>query len=249
MRFSILTLFPEYFESPLKCSLLGRAREAGLLEFDLLALREFGEGKYRAVDDRPFGGGAGMVMMPQVLEKAFEELAKRTAAAAPKPHVIYLSPQGNTLTAARARELAHKPHLALLCGHYEGIDERAIEEFVDEEISIGDYVLSGGEPAAMVLLDAVSRFVPAVVGEGSSVAGDTFERQAPGAPEVKAALPEMVPGGLKAPVYTRPRSWRGREVPAVLLSGNHAEIARWRYAQSLERTRARRPDLLEDLKG
>jgi tRNA (guanine37-N1)-methyltransferase len=227
VRFSILTLFPDYFDSILRTSILARAQQNGQIKVDFIPLREFGEGKYRAVDDRPYGGGAGMVMMPTVVEKAMAKLQED------QPYVIYLSPQGAKLDAKTARRLATLPHVALLCGHYEGIDERAIETFVDEEISIGDFILTGGEPAAAVLIDAISRFVPGVVGENASVEGDTFE-----------ASSEMVSGGLKYPVFTRPSVWREKPVPEVLLSGNHGAIAKWRREQSQERTAARRPDLL-----
>lgn len=230
MRITILTLFPEYFESALKSSILGRACANQLLDVSFVNLRDFGEGKYKAVDDKQFGGGPGMVLMPTVVEKAFEAISDDAAKPA---HVIYLSPQGKKLTAAKAAELSKLPSLTLLCGHYEGVDERAIEEYVDEEISIGDYILTGGEPAALVLLDSVSRFIPGVVGEADSVEMDTFE-----------SAPELYPGGLKYPVYTRPQSWHGREVPPVLLSGNHGSIAKWRRTESEARTRKRRPDLI-----
>lgn len=256
---------------------------AGLLTINFIPLREFGEGKYRAVDDKTYGGGAGMVMMPGVLERALErvvggavavnrleqdvwqwritEAARQSpepsggnghlptpdvrsssvaAADGPYealPHVLYLSPQGKRLDAAAARRLAKYPHLALVCGHYEGIDERAIDAFVHEEVSIGDFILTGGEPAALVLIDAISRFIPGIVGEQASVEGDTFE-----------GLPgEMLPGGLKYPVYTRPADWRGRAVPPVLISGHHGEVAKWRRARSEERTRERRADLWDKL--
>lgn len=258
MRFSVCTLFPEYFDSPFSTSILGRARDQGLLAFDFVKLREFGEGKYRAVDDKQYGGGAGMVMMPTVLERALQSILQTQSAEALEqdvasyraagtrsdeslPYVVYLSPQGRRLDARSARELAKKPHITLICGHYEGIDERAIEAFVHEEISIGDYVLTGGEPAAAVLIDAVARFVPGVVGDQLSVESDTFEAAQGGA---TGHTLEMHPGGLKYPVFTKPAAWRGREVPPILLSGNHAEIAKWRRQQSHLRTANRRPDLL-----
>ncbi|MBI3543817.1 MAG: tRNA (guanosine(37)-N1)-methyltransferase TrmD [Deltaproteobacteria bacterium] len=252
MRVSILTLFPEFFESPLACSILGRAQTAGHLSVDTLNLRDFGDGKYRAVDDKPYGGGVGMVMMPQVLEhalgnllgglervdqletdvRAFRNNPEREAGTL--PHVVYLSPQGRTLSSATARRLSKYQYLVLLCGHYEGIDERATSSLVHEEISIGDYVLTGGEPAGLVVIDAIARFIPGVVGEMASVESDTFEVNAP----------DMVPGGLKYPMFTRPAEWRGQSVPEVLLSGNHGEIAKWRRAASEARTRDRRPDLI-----
>ncbi len=252
MRFSILTLFPEYFQSPLSSSILGRAHTSGLLTTDLVNLRDFGEGKYRAVDDKPYGGGAGMLLMPTVLEKALSQLLSGpervdqleadvaafkvdpSREAGTLPHLIYLSPQGRRLDAATARRLSRYQYLILLCGHYEGIDERAVDTFVHEEISLGDFVLTGGEPAASVLIDSIARFVPGVVGEMSSVESDTFEANAP----------DMVAGGLKYPMFTRPAVWRGRAVPEVLSSGNHAEVAKWRRAQSEARTAKRRPDLV-----
>lgn len=253
MRVSVFTLFPEYFQSALSASLIGRATQSGLLQFDFVNLREFGEGKYKAVDDKPYGGGVGMVMMPTILEAAFAKLLGSAEQVTeleqdvagfrsspesknPKlPLVVFLSPQGQRLTSKWARELAGCEHLVLICGHYEGIDERAVQAFVHQEISIGDYILTGGEPAALVLIDAVARFVPGVVGDQASVENDTFEG---------AAGLEMVPGGLKYPVFTRPAVWRGHGVPDVLVSGNHGEIAKWRRAQSQERTKERRPDLV-----
>lgn len=263
MRVSILTLFPEYFQSSLSSSLLGRAQGAGLLSFDFVNLREFGEGKYRAVDDKPYGGGAGMVMMPTVLERALAHLlggetqvdalekdvaasragvvggsndTRAQANAGTLPLVVYLSPQGRKLDAGYARELATtRSHIVLICGHYEGIDERAILTLVHREVSIGDFILTGGEPAAAVLVDAMARFIPGVVGDRASVEGDTFEGSKGGA---------MLAGGLKYPVFTRPPVWRGQAIPEILTSGHHAEIAKWRRAESLARTQSRRPDLL-----
>ena len=261
MRVTVLTLFPEFFESPLKASLLGRAREGGLLSVSFVALREFGLGKYKAVDDKPFGGSPGMLMAAPVLEAAlksalpegvtledleadvaaFRSRSARQEPQAPSaPWVVYMSPQGRPLTASLARDEAARftgPQgrpLIILCGHYEGVDERFLEAFVHDEISIGDYVLTGGETAALVYLEAMSRFISGVVGESASVEADTFE----------ATAPNMVPGGLKYPMYTRPQEWRGRAVPAVLTSGNHAEVSKWRLAQSEARTKARRPDLI-----
>lgn len=252
MRFSILTLFPDFFTGPLASSLFGKAKASGLVSVETTNLRDFGEGKYRAVDDKPYGGGVGMVMMPTVLEAAFakilgapervDQLVSDVKAfktnpnleAGTLPHVLFLSPQGQVLTSSLARRLAQYNNLVLLCGHYEGIDERAIDLFVHEQISIGDYILTGGEPAAMVLMDAVSRFIPGVIGEMASVDSDTFETNAP----------DMVPGGLKYPVFTRPAVWREQSVPDVLLSGHHGEISKWRRVQSEVRTMERRPDLL-----
>lgn len=238
MRFSIVTLFPEFFDSSLKTSILGRALESKALEVDFVPLRDFGEGKYRAVDDKPFGGGVGMVMLPTVLEKALgseglsldlDALEKDVKAhEVGKPYVVALTPQGRKLTAAKARALAQEKHVVVLCGHYEGFDERSLEAFAHEEISIGDYVLTGGEPAAVVLLDAVARFIPGVVGKSESVSEDTFGEG---------------DAGLKYAQYTRPQSWRGRDVPEVLMSGHHARVREWREQDSAARTRSRRPDL------
>ena len=253
MRFSILTLFPEYFKTPLESSLLGKAKEAGLVSFDFINFRDFGEGKYRSVNDKPYGGGVGMVMMPTVLEKAFAHLLGEPARvdqleadvkafrATPEqeagtlPHVVYLSPQGKRLTSQEARRLSRYNHLVFVCGHYEGVDERGLQAFMHEELSIGDFVLTGGEPAALVAIDSISRFIPGVIGEMASVESDTFEANAP----------DMCPGGLKYPVFTRPATWRGQAIPEVLLSGHHAQIAKWRRAESEKRTLERRPDLFD----
>lgn len=247
MIFRLFTLFPEFFQSPLRTSLLGQACAQGRLHFKYVDLRQYGEGQYKAVDDRPFGGGAGMVMKATVLESAFQAAAESIAAendglsGAPQmaPYRIYMSPQGVLLTAQKARQLSEKilvenREVWILCGHYEGVDERFIEAMIDEEISVGDYVLTGGETAALVLCEAMARFVPGVVGSVSSVNEDSFE----------SAAGDHYPGGLKYPVYTRPAQWQGREVPAVLTSGNHGAIAQWRRQQSEARTRQRRPDLL-----
>ncbi len=257
MKFALLTLFPEYFTSPLGTSLLGRAVAQGALSFSFVNIRDHGEGRYKAVDDRPYGGGPGMVMAAPVLEAALgEALAKlnpditldnltadvkmthQDAKSNGVPFCVYLSPQGTPLTAAHARrwaaEWAERP-VILICGHYEGLDERFIETFVHQEISIGDYVLTGGETAAVVLIEAVARFVPGVVGEAASVSADTFE----------IADPALEPGGLKYPMFTRPPVYRGCAVPEVLTSGNHAAVEKWRREQSKTRTSARRPDLLK----
>ncbi len=261
MKFTVLTLFPEFFKTPLESSVLKRAIDDQLISIDLLNLRQFGVGQYKAVDDRPYGGGPGMVLMPEIAEKALihtlggiqklEMLEKSVQdniankdhdlSSSSKniiPRVIYLSPQGQKLTAQKSRDLSKHKELILLCGHYEGIDERIIETFVHEEISIGDFVLTGGEPAALCVIDSVSRFVPNVIGQASSVNEDSFEK----------ISDEMVAGGLKAPMYTRPQHWKGKDVPEVLLSGNHGEIKKWRYLQSLKRTRSRRPDLVDHAK-
>ena len=220
MRFDVVTLFPALFETPLRTSIIGRAAERGLLEFTIHDLREHGLGRHRSVDDQPYGGGAGMVMRPEPLHAAIEPLRADGA------HVILMDPAGVPLTDALARELALQPRLALVCGRYEGIDERA-RGLVDREVSIGDYVLTGGELPALVLIDAVSRLVPGVIDDASQ-AGDSFAT-----------------GLLEHPQYTRPETFRGEAVPAILSSGHHAEVERWRRRESLRRTLQRRPDLLD----
>ncbi len=223
-RFDVLTIFPEYFASPLETAVLKKARERGLIEVRLINLRDFTHDKHHTVDDRPFGGGEGMVFKPEPLFEAIEHLK----AEPPKPWVVYLSPQGRVLNQEIVRELSEKGRLLLICGRYEGIDERIREHCVDDEISIGDYVVFGGEVAALVVIEAVSRLVPGVVGCRDSVEKESFSE-----------------GLLKYPQYTRPREFRGWKVPEVLLSGDHAKIARWRREKSLEVTFKRRPDLLK----
>lgn len=227
MHASIVTLFPELFEPFLKATVLGRAVQKGLLRVDLTDLRAFGEGRHRIVDDRPFGGGPGMVLLAQPVVRAVE--AAR-AVHGPQVRTIYLSPQGRRFDQAIAAELAAAPDgYVLLCGRYEGIDERALDLLQLEELSLGDYVLSGGEAAALAILDATARLVPGVLGDERSASEDSFSN------------PE---GLLDHPHYTRPADWRGVSVPEILLSGNHAAIAAWRHEVALERTRTRRPDLL-----
>lgn len=228
---TVVTLFPDLFRPLLEQSVFGRAVRRGLLRVDFVDLRTFGEGRHRVVDDRPFGGGPGMVLMAEPVIRAVE------AARARHPRgcrTVYLSPQGRTLTQAMVRDLATAPGLVLLCGRYEGVDERALEVLRPEEVSIGDYVLSGGELAAMVVLDAVARLRPGVLGDERSPAEDSF-----GEGE----------GLLDHPHYTRPLDVRGIGVPEVLRGGNHGAIAAWRRAQALARTRARRPDLLRGRPG
>ncbi len=234
MRIHIVTLFPEMFDGPFKTSIIGRAIEKGLVDISLRQLRDFTHDRHRTVDDEPYGGGPGMVMMAPPLFEAVEAIEKEDAAGA-RPHVILMSPQGKTLTQARAFDLSKKESLTLVCGHYEGVDERFIENAVDEEISIGDYVLTGGELPAMVLVDAVVRLLPGVLGDAGSVDRDTF---GPGNE-----------GLLQGPVYTRPAEYRGHTIPPVLLSGDHARVTEWRRKAALERTRERRPDLLMDWPG
>lgn len=224
MEIDILTLFPGMFEGPLGTSIIGRARDAGLLTIRLHNIRDYAEGRHQVTDDYPFGGGPGMVMKPQPI---FDCLAAVRPLSEEAGRVILLTPQGRTLTQQVVRELAALPRLILICGHYEGVDERVREALVDDEISIGDYVVSGGEIAAIVLVDAVAREVPGVVGSGASLVEESHAA-----------------GLLEYPQYTRPADFRGLTVPAILLSGHHGEIARWRRRQSLLRTALRRPDLL-----
>ncbi|MBI3975521.1 MAG: tRNA (guanosine(37)-N1)-methyltransferase TrmD [Armatimonadetes bacterium] len=223
MRIDIVTIFPEAF-APLAVSIVGRARERGLLEVRLWDLRDFTADRHRQVDDTPYGGGPGMVMKPEPFFAAVEGIMREAGG---RPRILLPSPQGRTLTQALLRELSGEAHLAILCGHYEGIDERVTAGLGAEEISIGDYVVSGGELPAMVIVDALSRLLPGVVGDEQSVAADSFSE-----------------GLLDHPHYTRPPEVAGLGVPEVLLSGHHEAIRRWRRKQQLRRTRERRPDLL-----
>ena len=223
MRFDVLTLFPEMFDA-VKTSIVGRAMNNNLIELNLINFREFSTDKQRHVDDCPYGGGAGMVIKPEPVYAAYQSIVKDLEY---KPKVIYMSPQGKVLTQQIARDLSKEDHLILLCGHYEGIDQRVLDEIVDEEISIGDYVLTGGELPAMVLIDSVSRNVGGVI-KAESVEDESFSE-----------------GYLEYPQYTRPEEFLGRRVPDVLLSGHHANIEKWRREQSIEITRRKRPDLLE----
>jgi tRNA (guanine37-N1)-methyltransferase len=223
MRFDILTLFPNMFGSPLRESILGRAIEKGLVEIRTINIRDYALDKHQVVDDTPYGGGQGMVMKVEPIARAIEWVKAEN----PSARTIYLTPQGKRFDQETARVLAHQAHLILLCGRYEGVDERVRELFVDEEISIGDYVLTGGEVAAMVLIDAVSRLLPGVLGSDRSAEEDSFSNSL-----------------LEYPQYTRPFDFRGHCVPEVLLSGNHGEISRWRRREALKRTSVRRPDLL-----
>lgn len=223
MRFDVLTLFPEMFDA-VKTSIVGRAMNNNLIELNLINFREFSTDKQKHVDDCPYGGGAGMVIKPEPVYAAYQSIVKDLDY---KPKVIYMSPQGKVLTQQIARELSKENHLILLCGHYEGIDQRVLDEIVDEEISIGDYVLTGGELPAMVLIDSVSRNVEGVI-KAESVEDESFSE-----------------GYLEYPQYTRPEEFMGRRVPDVLLSGHHANIEKWRREQSIEITKRKRPDLLK----
>lgn len=217
----LLTLFPEMVEGYFRCSMIGRAVQNGLLAIQTRNIRDWATDKHKLTDDRPFGGGAGMVMKPEPMIAAIESV--RT----PESHVIYLAPDGERLTRSLAKELAGEPHLILVSGHYEGIDQRIRDGWVDREISIGDYVLTNGTLAAAVLIDCVARFVPGVLGDPESVGQDSFTDDR-----------------LSFPQYTRPAEFRGMKVPEVLMSGNHAEINEWRNRQQIERTLKRRPDLV-----
>ncbi|HSE04897.1 MAG TPA: tRNA (guanosine(37)-N1)-methyltransferase TrmD [Methylomirabilota bacterium] len=228
MRIDIVTLFPGMLQAPLAESILGRARARGLVDIRLHDLREHAAGRHRVTDEPPFGGGGGMILKPEPLAAAIGALRAAAAGGGAPAHVILLGPAGRRFSQAVARELARRPHLILVCGRYEGVDERVGELLVDEELSIGDYVLTGGEPAALVVADAVTRLLPGVLGDEAAPARDSFAR-----------------GLLEHPQYTRPEAFRGAAVPEVLRSGDHARIARWRTLMSVWRTWQRRPDLLE----
>ena len=220
MKFDVLTLFPDMFKS-LEESIIGRAKEKGLIEINLINIRDFSKDKHKKVDDTPYGGGAGMVIKPDVVYDAYSSIKSEYA------KVIYLSPQGKVLNQDKVKELSKEKHLILLCGHYEGIDQRVLDEIVDEEISIGDYVLTGGELPAMVLIDSVSRYVEGVLND-ESTKEESFSNKL-----------------LEYPQYTRPEEFRGRKVPEVLISGHHENIKKWREQKSLEITKLKRPDLLK----
>jgi tRNA (guanine37-N1)-methyltransferase len=223
MKIDVLTLFPAMFVGPLDESIVGRARNAGKLDLRIHNLRDYAHDRHKTVDDRPFGGGPGMVLKPEPLFEAVEHLTAGLADA----HVVLLSPAGRVFSQAIARELALRDHLLLVCGSYEGFDERIREGLADDELSIGDYVLTNGALPAMVVVDAVTRLIPGVLGDDESAVDESFSH-----------------GLLEYPQYTRPAQFRGRKVPEILLSGNHAEIAKWRAEQARQRTQVRRPDLL-----
>ena len=220
MKFDVLTLFPEMFQA-IKQSILGRAEEKNLIQINLINIRDFSKDKHKKVDDTPYGGGAGMVMRADVVYDAYKSVQNENA------KVIYLTPQGKKLDQKKVEEVSKEKHLILLCGHYEGIDQRVIDKIVDEEISIGDSVLTGGELPAMVLIDSVSRYVEGVLSE-SSTNEESFSQ-----------------GLLEYPQYTRPETFEGVKVPEILLSGHHENIKKWREEKSLENTKLKRPDLLE----
>ena len=224
MRLDILTIFPAICEGAFGASMMKRAQEAGLAEVHIHNVRAWAADRHKTTDDLPFGGGQGMVMKPEPIFAAVDELRR------PESHVLLMTPQGRKFEQPAAQRLALMPHLIIICGHYEGVDHRVVETLVDEELSIGDYVLTNGALAAAVVGDAIIRLIPGVLGDENSAADDSF----------------TIGGRLEAPQYTRPAEYRGLRVPDVLLSGNHAAIAKWRDAQSRERTRLNRPDLLSE---
>lgn len=226
MRIDILTLFPDMCSAVLGESIIGRARAAGKVEINTMDIRSYTEDKHRRVDDKPYGGGMGMVMQAEPIYKCFHALCDAIGA---RPHLLYMTPQGKTLTQQRVKELAELDNIAILCGHYEGIDERVIEELCPEEISVGDYVLTGGELPALIVADSVSRMLPGVLSDS-----ECFEEES------------HYNSLLEYPQYTHPAEWNGRQVPEVLLSGHHANVDKWRREQSLKRTLERRPDLLDN---
>lgn len=224
IRIDVLTIFPEYFTIPLQNSLLGKAIQKGIMTVKIHNIRDFAKDKHKSVDDTPYGGGPGMVMKCEPIFEAVESLSGENSL----EHVILLSPGGKLLTQEKVKEMAQWKDFVLICGRYEGVDERVVENLVTEEISIGDYVLSGGELPALVVIEAVSRMIPGVVGEWESVINDSLYN-----------------GLLTYPQYTKPAEFRGMKVPEVLLSGNHQEIKKWREIQAIERTKKKRPDLFE----
>jgi tRNA (guanine37-N1)-methyltransferase len=226
MKYTILSLFPSYFDSPFDVSIIKRAKDQGIITIDHVDIRNFATDKHKTVDDRAYGGGPGMVLKPEPLVKAIRSVRQDDST------VIYLSPQGKVLNAALCRELAKKSHLVFVCGHYEGIDQRVIDLEIDEEICIGDYVLTSGAPATVVLIDAITRFLPGAIGHPEAVNQDSFEE-----------------GMFDTPHYTRPPEFEGLKVPEVLLSGHHTRIEDWRKKQALEKTKQVRPDLLENFAG
>lgn len=224
-RYAVLTLFPEMIEQALSHSILGRAQKEGLLSVQTVNIRDFATNKQKHVDDYPYGGGAGMVMQAQPIYDAYQSIASNM----PKSRVIYMTPQGKTFNQKIAQELSKEENLIFLCGHYEGVDERVIEEIVTDEISLGDFVLTGGELAALTIIDATARLVEGVLGKEESYQDESFSENL-----------------LEYPQYTRPAVFRGRGVPEVLLSGHHGNVAKWRREQALLRTALKRPDLLKD---
>lgn len=227
MKFDILTIFPNIFESVLGSSIIGRAQESGLISVNTHNIREFSNDKHKKTDDYPYGGGNGLVMLAQPIFDAYMSVVKKLDY---RPYFIYMSPQGKRLDQRLVEELSNHRHIIFLCGHYEGVDERVLEELVDEEVSIGDYVLTGGELPTMVLIDAISRTIPGVLSNHNSYTDESHKD-----------------GLLEYPQYTRPYDFMGKKVPDVLLSGHHVNINKWRRRQAIERTRERRPDLFTKL--
>ena len=225
MRIDIIPLFPEMFEPVLNESIIGRAQKSGAIEIVCHQLRDFAFDKHRRVDDTPYGGGMGMLMKAEPIALCFEDICAKLGT---RPHFVYMSPQGKTLNQKRLKELAEIDNICILCGHYEGVDQRVLDEFVDEEVSIGDYVLTGGEIPAMVFADALCRMVPGVLTNNECFTEESHFN-----------------GLLEYPQYTKPAVWRGIEVPEVLMSGHHANVEKWRREKSIEVTRKKRPDLLE----
>lgn len=225
MNFRVLTLFPEMVENGLNTSILGRAASAGIISMKAVNIRDYAFNKHNKVDDYTYGGGAGMLMQAEPVYLAVDAVRKETGS---NPRVIYLTPQGPTFTQEMAEEFAKETNLIFLCGHYEGIDERVLEEVVTDYVSIGDYVLTGGELPAMVMIDAIARLIPGVLNNETSAQFESFQD-----------------GLLEYPQYSRPEEWHGKRVPDVLMSGHHKNIEKWRLEQSIERTRQRRPDLYE----
>ena len=228
MRFDVLTVFPELIEAVSNTSIIGRARENGLVEVNVIDIRDYTKNKHKKTDDYPYGGGEGMIMTAQPIMDAFLSIVKDLDY---KPWVLYMSPQGKVLNQELVLKTQKHEHLIIICGHYEGIDERIIEEIVDEEISIGDYILTGGELPALVLIDSVSRFIPGVLSNENSNKNESIYN-----------------GFLEYPQYTRPYDYNGKKVPDVLMSGHHENINKWRLEQSIQRTKRKRPDLYEKYK-
>ena len=225
MRFDVLTLFPDMFEAVLGTSIIGRARDVGSIEMEFTNIRDYSQDKHKRVDDYPYGGGAGMVMAAPPIYDAWKAVCERSEI---EPFTIFMSPQGRVLDQGLAKELAEKQHLVIICGHYEGIDERVVQEIADMEVSLGDFVLTGGEIPAMALVDCVARMIPGVLAEEEGYVDESHFN-----------------GLLEYPQYTRPSEWRGRGVPEVLLSGHHSNILKWRRIQALFRTWLKRPDMLK----
>jgi tRNA (guanine37-N1)-methyltransferase len=251
MRFDLITIFPEFFVGPLDHGIVRRAKEAGIAQIHIQDLREFTKDKHRTVDDRPFGGGEGMVLKPEPLFEAVEKLLGQGVGSAAEPldvdantRIVLMSAAGRTFTQETARRYAQLDRLILICGRYEGVDERVAEYLAHEEISIGDYVLSGGELPAALILDAVTRLLPGALGNEASAQNESFQNYGTAPSGQGSGVSREHEVLLDFPHYTRPAEYRGWKVPEVLIGGNHAEVAKWRRQQALEKTRRNRPDLL-----